>query len=137
MFDVIYGLLKTAGVAALPNEMRSSVVFDAVEPNAPKSGVRYAAITIENTESQLMTVGPSKRYQVDGALMIHLYEPAGDGEGQQAAIATKIATALTSGRLVKGTTSVRLQSGSVLNTGRSGSSWERLVRVPFSATYYL
>lgn len=140
MFDVIYSLLKTAAVAALPTEMKATAVFDAVENPSTnvKSGVRYAAITIENTESQLMTIGPSKRYQVDGAVMIHLYEPSGDGEGQQAVIATQIIkTMMASPRLVKGTTSVRLQSGSVLNTARSGSSWERLVRVPFSATYYL
>ncbi len=135
-FFYIGKILRTTMTAALPSGTFSQVVYDALDIAALPASVRAASITYEMGEPQLMSFG-KQRVQIVGTGFIRLYEPTDKGDGDQTKIADEIAEVLTHQSALDDR--VRLDYGlaGLSNTNRTGAHWERVLRIPFKASYYL
>lgn len=140
-YDIVSKLLRMAGTDALPSGVFSEVLYDAVEKDGTPTSERVVAITAEVAEAKQVSFG-KKRVHMEGALIIRMYEPDGKGDGAQIGHASTIALNLTNQKLsqeaVPGSlVTVEFGVATPLNSARTGPQWERTVRAPFRATFYL
>lgn len=138
MFDKIYGMLRKAAADALPVGVFATVMYDALENDATPSPTnqRVANITTEMGDSRQQSLGSKPRFQVEGNIVITIYEASGAGDGNQLVTATAISDALRNKKIVADDVTAWLYSPTPVNGVRTGTYWSRVIRCPFKVHYY-